>query len=742
MADTLILDSSRTDRSSRRADGNVTSANSVPSTLEDLVAPLTEPEFFSLLRDRKLTLVREAGADRFAPLVGWEALKSMIGRGIYPREPDYFRVSKESVVAPPERWSTESETTGIRTIDAAKLEECLAQGFSIVITHLDEHLPALTALCRDIKSRSMERTYAGVIVTSGTDGAFRLHYDFEDLIILQVEGTKRWQIFGPAVCNPLRAMPQPPPPESAPVFDEVLQPGDLLFVPAGNWHHCEAGPGTSVHLGIFLVPPTAWNAVRRLLVQLLPDETFRKPLTRLGSETDLAAHEATVKKRLIEKIHQLKLSDFLPAWSAHMPMQPSPDPDPAAPAMDDSPAPAAGPKLNGKTRSVTPSQFLDNLTLRSLIAPISEEEFRTQYWEQKPMIVHRGDENYYGDLFTLDDFDSAIMRNPSYVKMANAEKTEKNVSYRADKVKGLEGVLADMRDGSTIILDQLHNFEPKLGLLCRSLEPELGHRFQTNLYLTPPNGKGFKPHWDNHDVFILQVLGFKHWHIEKTRRALPAKDETMGQDGRELRGELTSFTLRQGDMVYIPRGFIHAAECGNEPSLHITLGVGAFFLEELLNAAVKAAVKRNENLRSTLPIGFLRGSREDLVKIAMAAFKEVADEDFLGSVVDQYRDELVARFPLDVSGHLREFFRPRPLTLDDIVGPRRGIVYRLQPVEDSVRVLFGSRTITFPGFLRDSLDFALKTSAYAIRDIAGELLDQEKPIFIERLMQEGLVVRK
>ena len=118
----------------------------------------------------------------------------------------------------------------------------------------------------------------------------------------------------------------------------------------------------------------------------------------------------------------------------------------------------------------------------------------------------------------MQDFDEAITSAPSYVKLANAA-TKKNTAYKSETAPGLEAVLADMRDGGTLVLDQLHHREPKLGLLCRLLGPELGHRFQTNLYLTPPHGKGFTPHWDNHDVFILQVLGSKHWNVEKERRA-------------------------------------------------------------------------------------------------------------------------------------------------------------------------------------------------------------------------------
>jgi hypothetical protein len=381
------------------------------------------------------------------------------------------------------------------------------------------------------------------------------------------------------------------------------------------------------------------------------------------------------------------------------------------------------------------------VTLASLIAPVTEEEFRARYWEQKPFVVHRGDPDYYGDLFTLRDFDEAITRDPSYIKMANAA-IQKNKSYKTAMTRGLEAALADMRDGGTLVLDQMHGKDLKLGLLCRSLGSELGHRFQTNLYLTPPNGKGFQPHWDNHDVFILQVMGSKKWQLEKERRVFPGREDSMGEDGRELRGDLISFTLHQGDLIYIPRGFVHAAECGSEPSLHITLGVTAIFFEQLLQAAIKAAIQRDERLRAVLPLRFMHADRRDVVSQVSAALREAADETFLNAVVDQFRDELVQSFPLDISGQVLSFIQPAPLTSEDIVGPRRGIVYQIHAGEDSVRVNFGSQSIVFPGFLRPSLDFALNTPSYAIRDVEGELEDDEKIVFIGRLVLEGLVVRK
>jgi ribosomal protein L16 Arg81 hydroxylase len=281
-----------------------------PATLADLVSPLAEEEFFALLRRREFVFRPGSSGDRYAPLLGWQALRRMIEAGDYPkRRPDDIRVTKESGVIAAERWTTDGK------VDVAKLDGFLAKGFSVVVLHMDEHVPALGAVCDEIRSRTSEGSFIGVVVTSGAAlGAFQMHYDPEDLIILQVEGTKRWQVFGPAVANPVRGMPKQTPPNPEPIFDEVLVPGDLLFVPAGNWHHCECGLSTSVHLGIFFLPPTGWHAVKEAVRPLLSDELFRTPLTRLDGPAGLAAMEAEVKSRIIEKLGELKLDDFIARW--------------------------------------------------------------------------------------------------------------------------------------------------------------------------------------------------------------------------------------------------------------------------------------------------------------------------------------------------------------------------------------------------------------------------------------------
>lgn len=287
------------------------------SPFQDLVAPLSEAEFLALLKERKLTFVRGANPNRYSNLLGWHTLQQMIERGDHPRGLGDFRVAKESVNVPADRWLTKSKIDNSNKVDTSKLEEFLANGFSLIVTPIDRHVPALGSLCANIRTQLGEQIKVGVIVTAAQSvGAFKIHFDPEDLIILQIEGTKRWKIFGPAVSNPVQGMPkQEPPPEEEPIFDEVLEPGDFLFLPGGNWHHCENGPERSLHLGIFFIPPTSWHAVKTMTSDLVADEVFRTPLTRIKDEVEFDALENEVKRSLIEKINSLNLKEFLGQWN-------------------------------------------------------------------------------------------------------------------------------------------------------------------------------------------------------------------------------------------------------------------------------------------------------------------------------------------------------------------------------------------------------------------------------------------
>ncbi|KAJ9550851.1 hypothetical protein OSB04_014896 [Centaurea solstitialis] len=109
-----------------------------------------------------------------------------------------------------------------------------------------------------------------------------------------------------------------------------------------------------------------------------------------------------------------------------------------------------------------------------------------------------------------------------------------------------------------------------------------------NMYLTPPNSQGLARHRDDHCVLVCQIRGVKRWKIfpnpcpRLPRLYEPVDDLLDLESQNKLIDGCKEFLLREGDILYIPRGFPHEA-CtviddakpnGNaEFSLHLTLAI-------------------------------------------------------------------------------------------------------------------------------------------------------------------------
>src|ERR1700676_2712191 len=120
------------------------------SPLEFLIEPLSTADFLSILRTRKLTLLRGTKGARFANDLSWDAVKRMLARGQFPRGKDHVRVARESVFIAPEQWSKDGKP------DPGKLDLWLAKGFNLVVSHIEPLIPSLNAICSEIRARFSE----------------------------------------------------------------------------------------------------------------------------------------------------------------------------------------------------------------------------------------------------------------------------------------------------------------------------------------------------------------------------------------------------------------------------------------------------------------------------------------------------------------------------------------------------------------------------------------------------------
>lgn len=380
-----------------------------------------------------------------------------------------------------------------------------------------------------------------------------------------------------------------------------------------------------------------------------------------------------------------------------------------------------------------------------LIHPTSEQQFFGSYWEQRPLVVHRGRQDYFASLLSLDEVDRALttlnLQHPE-VTLKDASRNITSQDYTVDGALDVAKLYQLFSSGSTITMAFLDQVLPPLAKFCRSLESELSFPMQANIYLTPPGAQGAKPHYDTHDVFVLQVEGSKKWTIYGTPVELPLPGQDFDPALHAIGAPTMEFELEAGDMAYIPRGIAHDAHSTDTVSLHITAGILRYTWAGLLLEAVANASMSDAAFRKSLPPGFARSSfnRDEARATLRRLLEHVTKTCDFDAALDGFVDEFIAACPPLLRGQMAQMAALDHLTAECVVGLREGAVFRMQAGEHALSIDCFGRCITFPPRAAGAAQFALTTPRFKIRDLPGNLDDAGKLVLIRRLIREGLVV--
>lgn len=385
-------------------------------------------------------------------------------------------------------------------------------------------------------------------------------------------------------------------------------------------------------------------------------------------------------------------------------------------------------------------------SLEWLINPTTKSAFFDQYWEKKPLVIRRGQKDYYSSLLTLDDVDRAITTlNLTYpqITLKNAEKGVRPSDYTT--INGsldAASVYQLFSEGSTVVVAFLDNVLPALTSICRAIERELSFPLQANAYLTPARAQGAKYHYDTHDVFVLQVEGSKHWTMYGTPLELPLGNQEFDSEIHERGAPTMEFELEPGDLAYIPRGIVHDARASEELSLHITIGILCYRWADVLLEFVADICLKNPAFRTGLPPGFARESTDGskVKEIFGGLVSQLATNSDCSAILGRFADQWISSCPPLLSGQIHQIAFLNQLTMGSIVGARGSIVFRIQKDGPSTTLHAFARKISFPAEADDALRFSLNQSRFFLREMPGDLDDSSKLAIARRLVQEGLMV--
>ncbi|HEV2493330.1 MAG TPA: cupin domain-containing protein [Terriglobia bacterium] len=408
--------------------------------------------------------------------------------------------------------------------------------------------------------------------------------------------------------------------------------------------------------------------------------------------------------------------------------------------MPERPAGGSSSTRNASVRSA------GELSLEWLIHPVSQEIFFRDYWEKKPLVIQHRPPKYFESLLSLDEVDRVLTtldrRSANVIlKNANAEVTDEDYTVHGDSLD-VAKVYQLFGEGATILLAYLDTVVPALTRFARNLESEFSCPFQTNVYLTPARAQGAKPHYDTHDVFVLQVVNSKQWTMYGTPVELPLAGQDFAPAVHERGAPTLEFKLEAGDVAYIPRGLVHDAHSGDEVSLHITVGILRYTWTDLLLELVSDTSLNDATFRQALPPGFARQefNRTEARKTLREILQKLSARADLDPILDRFVDEFISSCPPLLRGQMAQVAALDRLTIDSVVGARAGVISYVRTNAESVTVDCYGRKITFPSYAGEAVRFALSNPRFVVRELPDDLDDKGKLALVRRLIREGLVV--
>ncbi|MGE2836146.1 cupin domain-containing protein [Mycobacterium sp. SMC-4] len=392
---------------------------------------------------------------------------------------------------------------------------------------------------------------------------------------------------------------------------------------------------------------------------------------------------------------------------------------------------------------------------------VDPAEFATTYWGRQPLLTRSGAlPRDFDDLLSTTAVDELLaergVRAP-FIRLARDGSVLARDCYLGPAGFGAEvtdqvdsaKVLAQFASGASIVLQGLHRLWPPMIDFVRAMVDDLGHPVQANAYITPPSNRGFEPHYDVHDVFVLQTAGHKHWTVHAPVHVdpLPSQPWTDHRDAVARRAAdddpVIDTVLSPGDALYLPRGWVHSARAEDTVSIHLTVGVSPTTPLDILRALVDQ-LEGSEHFRASLPMGPDPADRDEMTATATKYLAELTGA--LRDGMSELGEAVATRL---ARGHA-ERTRPvavRPLASFDAaenagtvaVRWRHGLVATVEHSEGRVRLRLPDRTIEFPGVCTDALTALRRGSVVSAGSLPG-LDAADGAVVIRRLLREAVVV--
>jgi lysine-specific demethylase/histidyl-hydroxylase NO66 len=195
-----------------------------------------DAEHFLARSFAKAPYLSRGDSGRFEGIFSRAELSRLLAMGIVPVTK--VRLSNHDRAISARAWA--KEENNIIVVDGERIERLIREGSTLVVSGVDRFAHGLFELCGGLQAELSYRLGANIFLSPPFAQGFSTHVDEHDVIVLQLEGEKDWQVYG----------------SGGPIIQARLRKGDSLYVPRGFAHCAASADQSSLHASIGIRPAT------------------------------------------------------------------------------------------------------------------------------------------------------------------------------------------------------------------------------------------------------------------------------------------------------------------------------------------------------------------------------------------------------------------------------------------------------------------------------------------------------
>ncbi len=147
-----------------------------------------------------------------------------------------------------------------------------------------------------------------------------------------------------------------------------------------------------------------------------------------------------------------------------------------------------------------------------LLGGISREEFLNQYWQKKPLFINQAIPGYQSPL-DAEEFAGLACEEGVESRLLMEKGGDKPWQLRHGPFE--ESDFTSLPESHwTFLIQAVDHLIPELACLVDKFDFIPNWRFDDLMISYAQDQGSVGPHIDNYDVFLLQVQGQRHWHID------------------------------------------------------------------------------------------------------------------------------------------------------------------------------------------------------------------------------------